>query len=126
HEGAEANEFGLRLDVHLGGDGRLLENGGEALFEPVLEGVAQGDELYVLVGGERVLGCAGAAAAAADQADPEPLAARRGYAGGGGQRRGGGGGGDQELAAGGVRGHGSSCFRRSGLQPDPALVRLQT
>ena len=47
------------------------------LLEPVLEGVGHGDELDVRVGGERLGGRAGAAAAAADQADPQHVAAGR-------------------------------------------------
>ena len=50
---------------------------GQALLEPILEGIGHGDELDVGVGGERLGGRAGAPVAAADQADPENVAAGR-------------------------------------------------
>ena len=45
------------------------------LVEPILEGVGHGDELDAGVGGEGLLGRAGASAAAADQADLDRAAA---------------------------------------------------
>ena len=74
----------------------------QAVVEPVVEDVAHGDELDVLVGVQGLLGRPGAAAAAADQADLERVAAGGVNVRG---RRTGGGAGDgpvaEEVAAGG-------------------------
>ena len=51
--------------------GVLLLQALEALLQLILEGVAHGREDDVLVGLERLAGRAGAAPAAADEADPE-------------------------------------------------------
>ena len=50
---------------------------GQALLQPILEGIGHGDEPDMGIGGER-LGCrAGAPVAAADQPDPQKIAAGR-------------------------------------------------
>ena len=72
--GVEAGVLAILGDVDAGADARALE-GGQALLEPILEGVGHGDELGAAVGGEGLLGRAGAAAAAADQADLDRAAA---------------------------------------------------
>ncbi len=66
--GVEAGEAMVRADGHaVGRHLELLTQIGQAGFEPVGEDVAQGGELHVLVGIQRLHGRAGAAAAAADQ-----------------------------------------------------------
>jgi hypothetical protein len=70
-------------------------------LQAVLEGVAQGNELDVFVGPERLGGGPGAAAAAADQADAQQVAAGGVHVRGGRQRPGDGGGGLQEITAAG-------------------------
>ncbi len=72
--GVEAGVLAILGDVDAGADRRSLELG-EAVVEPVLEGVGHGDELGAGVGGEGLLGRAGASAAAADQADLDRAAA---------------------------------------------------
>src|SRR5439155_18490619 len=89
-----------------------------AEVQAVGEHIAHGDELDVLVGRQRLLGGPGAAAAAADQADAERVAAGSVDVGGGGQVggegcRGQGGGRLEERAAGGVGGGGSGSGHRS-------------
>jgi hypothetical protein len=77
-------------DVDPRAERRAFE-AGEALVEPILEGVGHGDELGVGVGGERLLGRAAAPAATADEPDLDRIAAGgmdQGSGQAGGERRG--------------------------------------
>src|SRR6185312_9260754 len=71
----EAVEAAFRRHIDLGCDVLDVLQFGKASFEAIHEGVAHGDEFDVGVGAEGLLGGAGAAAAAADQADAEQVAA---------------------------------------------------
>ena len=73
--GVEARVLAVPGDVDPGAYGEALELG-QAVLEPILEGVGHGDQPRAAVGRERLLGRAGAAAAAADQPDLDRAAAR--------------------------------------------------
>ena len=72
--GVEAGVLAILGNVDPRADRRSLE-GREVFVDPILEGVGHGDELGAGVGGERLLGRAGAPAAAADQTDLDRAAA---------------------------------------------------
>ena len=122
--GVEAGVLAVLGDVDSRAERRSFE-AGEAVVEPILEGVGHGDELGVGIGGECLLGGAAAPAAAADESDLDRVAAggmdqRDGQAGrevGGrrGNRRA-----LQEIAAGGSQIGGSR--HRSGLRRVGAVV----
>src|SRR5262249_34881908 len=71
----EADELAVVLDVDLAGDLLLTTKCAETLLDAIGKGVAHGDELDVLVGVERLGGGTGAAAAAANEADFQHVAA---------------------------------------------------
>src|SRR5262249_57375501 len=73
--GVEADEAAPRRHVDLGRDRLVLREGVQALPEAVLERIAHRDELDGRVGPECLRGGPGTPAAAADQADPQHVAA---------------------------------------------------
>src|SRR6516162_10057298 len=73
--GIKADERALSRDIDAVGDFLILLEGRQAALQPILEGFAHGDELYALVGFERVAGSPGAAPSAADQAYAKHIAA---------------------------------------------------
>ena len=73
----ESDEAMIGLDGDFGRDLLGLLQDLQTVLQPVFEGVGHGDELDVRIGGERLGGRTGAAVAAADQADPEHVAAGR-------------------------------------------------
>jgi hypothetical protein len=110
--GVEADEAAV-LDVDPGGHVRVFREEGQAVLKAILKGVGHRDQLDVLVGLERLAGGPGAAAAAADQADAEQVAA------GGvdvrdGRQGAGNGGGLEEGTAGRCGRHGGSFHFFSG------------
>ncbi len=70
----EAGVLAVLGDVDARTERRAFE-AGEAIVEPILEGVGHGDELGVGVGGERLLGRAAASATTADEPDLDRVAA---------------------------------------------------
>ena len=71
----EAHEAVIGGDVDLRPDLLVILQVGQALLEPILEGVGHGDQADIGIGGERLAGRAGAPVAAADQPDPQQIAA---------------------------------------------------
>ena len=70
----ESDVLAILRDFDAGGDCQALELG-EAVIKPILKRVGHGDELGAGVGGEGLVGRAGAATAAANQADLDGAAA---------------------------------------------------
>ncbi len=73
--GVETDELALGRHVDLAGDLLLALEQRQARLQAVLEGVGHGDQLDVGVGRQCLLGRPGAAAAAADEADAQQVAA---------------------------------------------------
>ena len=73
----EAGETAVWLDLDSAGYGLVPLELIQTRLQAIREHVAHGDQLGVLVGGQRLLGCAGSAVAATDQADAEDVAPGR-------------------------------------------------